>query len=101
MSRYLLIESRDPFDSPDTGFVHELSRKLVAGGHEVTVFLVQTGVLPSRTCIHSAALTSLAQAGVTILADDFSRRARGIAPRPLGQGVRAAALHVVIDGSAG
>jgi hypothetical protein len=26
MSRYLLIESRDPFDSPDTSFVHDLSR---------------------------------------------------------------------------
>ena len=101
MSRYLLIESRDPFDSPDTGFVHDLSRKLVEGGHEVTVFLVQNGVLPARPCIHSAALTSLAQTGVTILADDFSLRERGIGPSSLVQGVRAAALDVVVDGMAG
>ena len=101
MSQYLLIESRDPFDSPDTGFVHDLSRKLVEGGHQVTVFLVQNGVLPARPCIHSAALTSLAQAGVTILADDFSLRERGISASALVQGVRAAALDVVIDGMAG
>ena len=101
MSHYLLIESRDPFDSPDTGFVHDLSRKLVEGGHQVTVFLVQNGVLPARPCTHSAELTSLAQAGVTILADDFSLRERGIPASSLVQGVRAAALDVVIDGMAG
>jgi DsrE/DsrF/DsrH-like protein len=97
VSRYLLIESRDPFDSPDTGFIQNLSRELMQGGHEVTVFLVQNGVLPARPCVHSAALTSLVQAGVTILADDFSLRERGIAPDVLVQGVRAAALDVVID----
>lgn len=101
MSRYLLIESRDPFDSPDTGFVHDLSRELVQGGHEVTVFLVQNGVLPARPCVHSGALTSLAQAGVTILADDFSLRERGIPPDVLVQGVRPTALDVVVDAMAG
>jgi hypothetical protein len=100
MGRYLLIESRDPFDSTDTGFVHDLSRTLVQGGHDVTVFLVQNGVLPARPCIHSAALKSLAQAGVTILADDFSLRERGIVADSLVQGVRAAALDAVIDGMA-
>lgn len=101
MSSYLLIESRDPFDSPDTGFIHDLSRQLVQGGHEVTVFLVQNGVLPARPCVHSAALTSLAQAGVTILADDFSLRERGIPPDLLVEGVSPAALDLVIDGMAG
>jgi sulfur relay (sulfurtransferase) complex TusBCD TusD component (DsrE family) len=100
MNRYMLIESRDPFDSPDTGFVHDLSRKLVEGGHEVTIFLVQNGVLPARPCVHSAALTSLAQAGVKILADDFSLRERGIPAHALVPGVSAAALDVVIDGMA-
>jgi intracellular sulfur oxidation DsrE/DsrF family protein len=101
VSRYLLIESRDPFDSPDTGFVHNLSHELVQAGHEVTVFLVQNGVLPARPCAHSAALTSLAQAGVTVLADDFSLRERGIRSDVLVQGVSAAALDVVIDAMAG
>src|SRR5260370_37399906 len=100
MSRYLLIESRDPFDSPDTSFVHDLSRSLVQGGHDVTIFLVQNGVLPARPCIHSATLTSLAQAGVTILADDFSLRERGIAADALVQGVRAAPRDAVIAGIA-
>ena len=47
MARYLLIESRDPFDSNDTGFCQDLAKQL-AGGNEVTVFLVQNGVLPAR-----------------------------------------------------
>ena len=101
MPRYLLIESRDPFDSNDTGFCRDLATQLAAAKNEVTLFLVQNGVLPARPCVHSAALTSLAQAGVTILADDFSLRERGIAPDVLVQGVRAAALDVVIDAMAG
>ena len=101
MSHYLLIESRDPFDSPDTGFVHDLSRKLVEGGHEVTMFLVQNGVLAVRPSAHAATLSTLVRSGVKILADDFSLRERGIAASSLVQGVRAAALDVVIDGMAG
>ena len=77
-----------------------LTVTVAAKQNDVTIFLVQNGVLPARPCIHSAALTSLAQSGVTILADDFSLRERGIAADALVQGVRAAALDVVIDGMA-
>ena len=44
MAKYLLIESRDPFDSNDTAFCGDLARQLNAAKNEVTVFLVQNGV---------------------------------------------------------
>jgi intracellular sulfur oxidation DsrE/DsrF family protein len=85
MAKYLLIESRDPFDSNDVAQYYALASSLAGE------------VLPARPGIHSAALEALADSGVEILADDFSLRERGIAADGLAPGVRAAALDVVID----
>lgn len=97
MTKYLLIESRDPFDSNDTGFCCDLARQLVATSNEVTVFLVQNGVLPARAGAQSGALASLAGTGVSILADSFSLRERGIDEARLASGITAAPLEVVLD----
>lgn len=97
MTDYLLIESRDPFDSNDTGTLCDLAKGLRRQGHGVTLFLVQNGVLPARPCAASAALADVAQAGVEVLADDFSLAERGIADNRLADGVRAASLEVVVD----
>ena len=78
MARYLLIESRDPFDSNDTRFCCDLARQLAAARNDVTLFLVQNGVLPVRPGARAADLTSLAGAGVRVLADSFSLKERGI-----------------------
>ena len=72
MSKYLLIESRDPFDSNDTRFCCDLARQLVAANNEVTVFLVQNGVLPARAGARLGDLATLAGAGVSVLADSTS-----------------------------
>src|SRR4029450_6336607 len=45
MADYLLIESRDPFESNDVGYYCDLARGLVEAGNQVTLFLVQNGVL--------------------------------------------------------
>ena len=97
MAKYLLIESRDPFDSNDVASNYELARNLKAGGNEVTLFLVQNGVLPARPCTRSAELAAVAKAGVQVLADEFSLRERGIDVDRLVAGVSAAPLDVVID----
>ena len=97
MASYLLIESRDPFTSGEVGFCRDLSRRLVAGGDQVTVFLVENGVLSARSGAADAGLTELAQAGVEMLADDFSLRERGIQPDRLQPGIRPAAIDLVID----
>ena len=95
MAEYLLIESRDPFESNDVGYYYDLARGLVEEGNQVTLFLLQNGVLAARPSIHSAKLDALARSGVTVLADDFSLQERGIAK--LAEGVAAAAIDVVVD----
>jgi sulfur relay (sulfurtransferase) complex TusBCD TusD component (DsrE family) len=97
MPKYLLIESRDPFDSNDTRFCSDLATQLAAAKHEVTVFLVQNGVLPARSGARSADLTKLTGAGVTVLADSFSLKERGIDETRLAAGIAAAPLDAVLD----
>ena len=95
MAQYLLIESRDPFESNDVSYYYDLAKGLVEGGNQVTLFLAQNGVLSARPSAQSAALSALARSGVTVLADDFSLRERGIAK--LAEGVAAASIDVVVD----
>ena len=78
MAEYLLIESRDPFESNDVAYFYELAKGLVEAGNRVTLFLAQNGVMPARPSAHSATLEALARSGVTVLADDFSLKERGI-----------------------
>ena len=97
MAKYLLIESRDPFDSNEVRHFYDLAARLVEEGNEVTMFLVQNGVLPARASAHSQLLEQAASAGIEVLADEFSLRERGIGPSALASGVNAAPLDIVID----
>lgn len=97
MNKYLLIESRDPFESNDVSYFYDLATKLVREGNEVTLFLVQNGVLAARQSARSDALRTVAEAGVQVLADDFSLRERGIPGSRLVAGVNPAPLDMVID----
>jgi predicted peroxiredoxin len=97
MSKYLFIESRDPFDSNDVAQNYELAEGLAKAGHQVTFFLVQNGVFPARRSSRSGRLSDLAKAGVEVLADDFSLRERGIPEGRLAAGVKASPLDVVVD----
>ncbi len=96
MAKYLLIESRDPFEANDVRYYYELAATLATRG-EVTLFLVQNGVLPARRSSESRHLTQLAESGVRVLADEFSLRERAIGADRLAPGVTPAALDVVID----
>ena len=97
MDKYLLIESRDPFDSHDVAHTYDLAQGLAREGNEVTLFLVQNGVLPARRSARSQSLENVARAGVQVLADDFSLRERGITADRLATGVTPSPLDVVID----
>lgn len=98
MSQYLLVESRDPFESTDVATYLSLASDLAAQGHAVTLFLVQNAVLAARgTAPKSAMFTSLAKAGVTVLADDFSLAERGIAAARLAEGIQSSPIDVVVD----
>src|SRR5881628_2870572 len=97
MAKYLLIESRDPFEAIDVDNCYDLAAGLAKEGNTVTLFLVQNGVLPARPSARSKALSALSSAGVQVLADEFSLRERGIAANRLAAGVKAAPLDAVID----
>ena len=95
MTRYVFIESRDPFESRDTKFVEETAIGVKERGHDVTVFLVQNGVPAARKNVRL--LGRLAEAGVTLLADDFSLRERGMTAEELAPGVREAGIDVLVE----
>lgn len=97
MAKYLLIESRDPFQSNDVVRHYELATGLKRAGNEVTLFLVDNGVLPTRRSARSGLLTELAKAGVEVLADEHSLRERGIGKGVLAEGVTPAPIDVVVD----
>ena len=97
MTNYVFIESRDPFESLDVRFVEETATALRERGHEVTVFLVQNGVLASRQNAHNSYLARLTEAGVTLLADDFSLRERGIGAAELRPGVQPSGIETLVD----
>jgi predicted peroxiredoxin len=97
MSKYMLIESRDPFDSNDVAFTYQLASSLAKAGHDVALVLVQNGVLPARRGAAADGLATAIKAGVRVLADDFSLRERGISNERLTAGVEPTPLDVVID----
>lgn len=97
MADYLLIESRDPFENNDVLYFYELAEILARERNNVTLFLVQNGVLPARRSSRSELLSRLGKSGVEIVADNFSLRERGIAADRLIAEVRPAPLDIVID----
>jgi hypothetical protein len=78
-------------------FVEETATALARRGHEVTVFLVQNGVFASRKNARDPAITRMAQAGITLLADDFSLGERGIRPSELHLGVRTSSIEALVE----
>jgi sulfur relay (sulfurtransferase) complex TusBCD TusD component (DsrE family) len=97
MSNYVFIESRDPFESRDTRFVEETATALKQRGHEVTVFLVQNGVLASRQNTRPDSLARMVAAGVSLLVDDFSLHERGIQPAELRPGLERSGIENLVD----
>lgn len=97
MTSYIFIESRDPFESRDTQMVEETAATLAERGHEVTVFLVQNGVLASRKNARNSCVARLAEAGVTVMADDFSLRERGIRHEEMRTDISPSSIETLVD----
>ena len=99
MANYLLIESRDPFEYADVGSFYDIATDLAREGNQVTFFLVQNGVLPARQGVAGGHVAQLLQKapGVTVLADGFSLRERGIPQARLQEGVSPADMDRLVD----
>ena len=79
MAHYLIIESRDPFESAVARETPELVSGLVKQGNQVTLFFIQNGVLPLRKETEfSSVFKTLNQKQVKLLADGFSLHERAI-----------------------
>ncbi len=95
MGQYFLIESKSPFESTEVTHDYQLASDLAKSGHEVTLFLVENGVLATRSGIIPSELANLSQ--VKVLADGFSLEERGIEPSEMGSGIEVAAITSVAD----
>ena len=93
---YVLIETRDPFESAEVDGVFELAGRLGATA-DVSVYLVENGVMPLRS--ESAAAPAIAKLAerVTVLADDFSLRQRAIDTKDLASGVKPASIDHLVE----
>jgi len=96
VTRYLLIESRDPFGSTNFARCCELAAVLRADGADVALFLVENAVLGARTASRPQALEKLAKNGVQVLADEFALRERGSGSGEIAPTVRSVGLEMLI-----
>ena len=99
MAQYLLIESRDPFEFADTTYMYDLAGDLSSKGNNVTLFLVQNGVLCARQNVKDNPVASLRQKApsVRVEADDFSLRERGISSSKLAEGISLSNVDNLVD----
>ncbi len=99
MARYVLIESRDPFEYGDANYMYDLAGDLAGKGNQVDLFLVQNGVLTTRRGVKNNPLAGLKQRGapVNVAADDFSLRERGISPSDVLEGVQISNIDNLVD----
>jgi sulfur relay protein TusB/DsrH len=96
MSRYLIVTSRDLYEYASSSSVLELAGSLRNRGHEVTLYLVENGALAARQGAQLASrLSDLSRAGVTVLVEDVSAKARGI--ERVAEGVRLSTMDELAD----
>src|SRR5688572_786644 len=97
MSKYVLIQSKSPWESGDVAQFYSLASELGQGGNDVTLFLVQNGVMAARPGAKDAAFDQLLGGKVRVLADDFSLRERAIEAGALKQGVKPSQIDELVD----
>jgi predicted peroxiredoxin len=97
LSRYLLIESRDPWESAESSHFYDLASELAAKGHDVVLFLVQNGVLGVRKGSSSTLVQRAIDAKVKVLLDDFSLRERGIDDGERTSGTAVSTVDALVD----
>lgn len=99
MAAYLLIESRDPFEYADTTYMYDLAGDLAERGNNVTLFLIQNGVFCARKNVKDNPVRNLRSGApsVTVQADDFSLRERGISTGNLEEGVSVSNVDDLVD----
>ena len=97
MGRYVMVESRDPYESRDVPYFYNLAADLAAKGEQVTLFLVQNGALASRKDAKGDPLGGVLKSNVQVLVDSFSLRERGIQDSERHPSVKPAEIGSLVD----
>ncbi len=95
MSKYLFIETRDPFEHRDTNQTWSLAQSLASKGNDVAFFLVQNGVLAARRGAKVDTLTGAES--IAIYVDDISLRERGMNGELVRDGITVADIDKLVD----
>ncbi len=95
MSKYLFIESRDPFEHNDATQTWELATALAKKGNDVALFLVQNGVLAARKGAKVSTLSK--DAGVTLYVDDISLVERGMNSELVRDDIKVSDMDALVD----
>jgi hypothetical protein len=97
MAKYLLVASRDPFETDDVRHFYELPASLARAANRVTLYLTGGAVLAARAGQHTFWLAALIRIGVEILADARALQERGIPLDALSPAVTPAAADSAVD----
>ena len=97
MSKYFFIETSDPFESRDCANLAQTALDLQSRGNQVTVMLIQNGVLAARQQARGSHTPGLLKAGITVMVDDFSLRERGISAAELAPGIKESSIDAIAD----
>jgi sulfur relay (sulfurtransferase) complex TusBCD TusD component (DsrE family) len=97
MASYLLIASREPHESGEVHDLFQLAKGLAESHEQVTLLLLQNGVLPARAGAADEWLGDLARAGVEVIADELSLRERGVSRERLRPEVRPVSLDAAVE----
>lgn len=96
MANFFIVQSRDPFTDTRAVSDYELIHHLVVAGNQVSVLLVQNGVMPARRGSMARKFDMLRAAKVNMLVDRLSIRQREIEVGELKDGVLLADIEDVI-----
>ena len=97
MSRYLFIQSQDPFIEARTSSQFDVATQLAKAGQPVSVLLVQNGVTAARKGARTPQFDALADAGIKIFADSFALQQRDITAADLKPSIAAGDVGMVVD----
>ncbi|HEX9756409.1 MAG TPA: DsrH/TusB family sulfur metabolism protein [Nitrospiria bacterium] len=96
MARYLIVDSRDLQEYSSGRYIQNLAGKLQGKGNDVTLFLIENGVLAARKGNEfGKGLTDLTKQGAKVFAEDVSCKARGISD--MGDGISQANMDQLAD----
>lgn len=98
MEQYLLIESRDHFESSEANYFYRLAIDLKNQKNDVKLFFLQNAVFSLRkNTIYSEKISQIVSLDIPIYVDDFSMRERGMFQENLSHIMIISSLEFILD----